>query len=213
MSTHKTYSVRSVRRLLIAAIAGWAVAIAVVAGIIVHTVHERKQEQRLIQDERQREEDTKARIEALLQEKRMSKLRMLIRENNPRLSYSEVNAIAYEETTSAIKKGIDPNLMHALSMQESRWNPNAATWCCEGIRQLHYNVHKDKYGFDSREQLKDPIFNIQKGTEFFADLLKMTKGDERLALQRYYGSTDPSQNVWYMNQVLAKREYIERKLS
>lgn len=212
MSTHKTYPVKFVHSLILTAIMGWAVAVCITVGIMVHHHATTQQEERLKDNEQKRKDDTKQRIDALLHEKKMSQLRMLIHDKNKKLSITEVVHLAALEEKYAKVYGVPLEIGTAISMQESHWDTNAGTWCCEGIKQLNYEAHKEEYGFASREQLNDPEFNIRTGYEMLANHMRRLGSIER-ALKRYYGSSVQEENVRYANEVMAKKRYIEKRLS
>lgn len=103
------------------------------------------------------------------------------------------------------ENGIDPDLLKAVAMQESRMNPNAKSGVgAEGLMQV-MPMNKKTTGVTD---LLDPEQNIKAGARVLGDFLKRAKGDIELALRYYHGGTDKSKwgpvNDKYAPETLAR---------
>ena len=78
--------------------------------------------------------------------------------------------------------GLDPRLIHAVVLQESRYKPDAVSYAgAEGLMQLMPATAK-RFKCDDR---RDPQKNIEAGAKYLKWLLKRFDGDVKLALAGY----------------------------
>ncbi|HLL74403.1 MAG TPA: lytic transglycosylase domain-containing protein [Pyrinomonadaceae bacterium] len=78
--------------------------------------------------------------------------------------------------------GLDPRLLHAVILQESRYKPNAESYAgAQGLMQLMPAAAK-RFKCEDR---KDPQQNIEAGAKYLRWLLKRFDGDVKLALAGY----------------------------
>lgn len=83
---------------------------------------------------------------------------------------------------AAKKTGVEAALIHAVIQTESAYNPRAVSpKGATGLMQLMKGT-ADRYGVVDR---KDPIDNIDGGTRYLRDLLKMFNYNKHLALAAY----------------------------
>jgi soluble lytic murein transglycosylase-like protein len=79
---------------------------------------------------------------------------------------------------------LDPALVHAIIAVESNYNANAVSRKgAVGLMQLMPDTAR-RYGLRQTD-LKLPALNIDAGTRYLADLIRMFEGDLRLALAGY----------------------------
>jgi soluble lytic murein transglycosylase-like protein len=84
--------------------------------------------------------------------------------------------------TAAKWYGMDQNLLHAVVMAESSYNPNALSSSgAVGLMQLMPATAK-RYRVVN---IHDPVENVHGGARYLRDLLKLFKGDMRLAVAAY----------------------------
>ena len=84
--------------------------------------------------------------------------------------------------SSARRYGVDPNLVKAIIMTESSFNPNAGSnKGAQGLMQLMPGTAR---GLGVQNSL-NPAQNIEGGTKYIAQMLRMFKGDVRKALWAY----------------------------
>jgi hypothetical protein len=84
----------------------------------------------------------------------------------------------------AEKLVLDPALIHAVIEAESRYNPNAVSEKgAIGLMQVMPNTAR-RYGV-SEQELRDPERNIATGARYLTDLLRLFRGDLKLALAGY----------------------------
>lgn len=90
---------------------------------------------------------------------------------------SQLNDIVEER---ARYYGVDPEDIRRIIWHESRGNPNAKNPAssASGLMQLLQGTFKLKNPFD-------PYENIDRGTKFYADMLKQFNGDKALAARAY----------------------------
>ena len=82
----------------------------------------------------------------------------------------------------ATKYKMDPNLLHAVIQTESAYDPNAVSPAgAVGLMQLMPATAK-RYGVSNRN---DPNQNINGGTRYLKDLLKMFDSNLKLAVAAY----------------------------
>ncbi len=78
--------------------------------------------------------------------------------------------------------GVDPRLLHAVVLQESRYKTDAESYAgAQGLMQLMPAAAK-RFKCDDR---KDPQQNIEAGAKYLRWLLKRFDGDVSLALAGY----------------------------
>ncbi len=78
--------------------------------------------------------------------------------------------------------GVDPRLLHAVVLQESRYKPDAESYAgAQGLMQLMPAAAK-RFKCEDR---KDPQQNIEAGAKYLRWLLKRFDGDVKLALAGY----------------------------
>lgn len=214
MSKYKTFKVADIHNLFLAALVGWIMVACMAVGFINYVINKNKEISQIIEKHKadNSEENIKKRIDALLEERKLSQLRQLIRDNNKNLSVTDAARLASYEVKYAKLNNIKLEDGVAVSLTESTFKPKASTWCCIGIKGLNFYAHQYEYNFKSKEQLYDMEFNVKKGYEMLANHVERYGSIER-ALQRYYGSTVPRENVEYSQKVMQRSRYIERKLS
>lgn len=65
--------------------------------------------------------------------------------------------------------GNEARITQAVVFAESSGNPNAENACCVGLMQVHFEAHKDKFNIKSRDELKDPIRNLEIAYRIYKD--------------------------------------------
>jgi hypothetical protein len=99
--------------------------------------------------------------------------------------------------------GVDPNLIAAIIMQESRGNPNVvSSKGAKGLMQIMTKFHKIDDPFD-------PNQNIQTGTKFLSRLLKLYNGNKSKALAAYNCGEGCVAERWPNNLYPETQKYIE----
>jgi soluble lytic murein transglycosylase-like protein len=99
--------------------------------------------------------------------------------------------------------GVDPNLIAAIIMQESRGNPNVvSSKGAKGLMQIMTKFHKIDDPFD-------PNQNIQTGTKFLSRLLKLYNGNKSKALAAYNCGEGCVAKRWPNNLPTETQKYIE----
>lgn len=141
------------------------------------------------------------------------KVAAFIRKINPKLSQKQAEYIAATQMKHAREHNLPLEVVVALPWQESGYDPKAVSYtgCCLGLYQLNWKVHKDDYGLTSRNKTFDIETNIQVGLQMLADHHRRYGTYER-ALGRYYGSSNPDENVQYTRQVLAKSRHVLKQI-
>jgi soluble lytic murein transglycosylase-like protein len=87
-----------------------------------------------------------------------------------------------EVVAAAAKAGIDPALVHAVIAVESSYNPRAVSpKGAVGLMQLMPGTAQ-RYGVEDSRQA---AANIQGGTLYLSELIRLFKGDIRLAIAAY----------------------------
>ena len=108
---------------------------------------------------------------------------------------------------AAHHNGIDPALVKAIIMAESRYNPRAISKSgAKGLMQLMPSTAKSL----GVENIFDPEHNINGGVRYFKRLVNRFKGDLNLALAAYNAGT---RNVLYYKGVppfMGTRIYIQK---
>lgn len=111
---------------------------------------------------------------------------------------------------------VDENLLHAVIMTESAFNPSALSpKGATGLMQLMPGTAK-RYGV---EDIHDPSDNIGGGTRYLRDLLKMFNNDWKLAVAAYncgenavirYGYKIPPYNetINYVAKVMSSYQHL-----
>lgn len=106
----------------------------------------------------------------------------------------------------SIKKGLDPNLVGALIKVESNFQPKAISpKGALGIMQLMPATAK----MLGVEDPMDPMENIEGGTSYLRDLLKMF-GDRRLALAAYNAGPNAVKNYGGVPPYRETIQFIEK---
>ena len=105
---------------------------------------------------------------------------------------------------------IDPNLVHAIIIAESNYNPKAISRKgAKGIMQLMPST-AERYGVKS---IFDPVDNIKGGIKYLKDLLLIFDGDLRYALAAYNAGENM---VKYYNGIppfKETKEYVKKVLN
>lgn len=121
---------------------------------------------------------------------------------------------AYREMVESLNSGMPFVTGLAISGKESEFKPKAVSYtgCCYGIKQIHLRVwSKEKPGLQL-EDLYDPDKNIKLGYTILREYFDKT-GSVSAALQRYYGSTIPEDNIAYSQDVMRKAKQIEKYIN
>ena len=99
--------------------------------------------------------------------------------------------------------GVDPRLLHAVTLQESRYKADAESHAgAQGLMQLMPAAAK-RFKCDDR---KDPQQNVEAGTRYLRLLLKRFDGNVKLALAAYNageGNVDKYEGVPPFNETQA----------
>ncbi|MGH7813551.1 MAG: transglycosylase SLT domain-containing protein [Candidatus Binataceae bacterium] len=127
---------------------------------------------------------------------------------------------------AALRAGLDPDLVLALTRQESLFDPNATSGSnARGLMQLLPSTAATvaaKNGIDSVGiELYDPALNVKLGTDYLRSLLAMFGGDEFKAVAAYNGGEHAvqkwmaefpgSDDEWVENIGYAEtRDYVKR---
>ncbi len=97
-------------------------------------------------------------------------------------SQEDLNKYALMIDANARINGLEPALVHAVIKAESGYNPNAVSpKGATGLMQLMPDTAK-RYGVTN---ISDPQQNIQGGTRYLADLLRMFNNNLELAIAGY----------------------------
>jgi len=155
--------------------------------------------------------------------KREAKTKVTLRKggNGSISQFSAANRKRYSPiiTTAARNYQMDENLLHAVIMAESSYNPLARSpKGAMGLMQLMPGTAK-RYGVTNSQ---DPSQNIRGGTRYLRDLLKMFNNDLKLAVAAYnsgenavikYGNKIPpyDETVNYVSKVLSFYQTLQSK--
>lgn len=109
----------------------------------------------------------------------------------------------------AMRHGLDFALALAIPSVESSFNPNAISYtdCCLGLYQVHLRIWSQEKPGLTRDDLFNPYRNIEVGQEILKEY-QVKAGSIPKALERYYGSTVPDENVAYAQKVLNRSRQI-----
>lgn len=153
-----------------------------------------------------------SRMNQILEEARLSKVRMVIKTGNKNLPWSEVDRIAKNEVYHARKAGIDIPTGLAIAEQETHFDPSKVSYtgCCFGWKQINYGAHKEEYNIKNPSALFDPVYNIKISYMMLGKYKKQYGSTER-ALKRYYGSTVDRDNALYAMEVMEKAKRIRKR--
>lgn len=205
---YKLFSVAYVRNIEATAIIGWFLFLVMMVAFLLcrQEMREAIAKYQTVSEQQQKQKEEEYKM--------VSSVRGVIHENNPSLSYEQVDEMAGYELKYSKINHIDPAIGLAISMQESNFNPNAVSYtgCCLGQKQINFSAHKKEYGIKTRKELLDPEYNIQLGYRLMADNVDRY-GTMGKALQHYYGSTDSRENILYMKSVMSKAKQIRRDVS
>lgn len=108
----------------------------------------------------------------------------------PLLARTFIYPLRYENiiATESARNHLDPNLVAAVILQESRFNPDSVSGAgAIGLMQVMPETARDiRQAGGAASDLKDPAVNIALGARYLA-LLRRKYGDDRLALAAYNG--------------------------
>ena len=150
-----------------------------------------------------------ARIEALLQAKRVSEARAFVKKVNPSLSWTTVEKIVRKEQLAATKHGVPLQIGLAVSWKESDFRPTARSPTGPvGLKQVAFTHWNQTCKVSSREELMRLDKNIDCGYRALAQY-KKRYGTWELALYHYHGHpTDLALNRKYSLTVMARARKI-----
>ncbi len=153
---------------------------------------------------------------------REGKATAILRRGDANISqFSATNRKRYSPiiTTAARNYKVDENLLHAVIMAESGYNPLArSSKGAMGLMQLMPGTAK-RYGVTNSQ---DPSQNIHAGTRYMRDLLKLFDNNLKLAVAAYnsgenavikYGNKIPPYNetINYVSKVLGFYQTLRSK--
>ncbi len=116
------------------------------------------------------------------------------------LSKEEIGALTKIIVRHAVSKKLDPKLVAAIIVVESRGNSLAISESKSvGIMQIHVPTWKEEVDFREKNPF-DPDVNIDIGTTILSRYLRQY-GDVESALLAYEGSRDPAQSE-YVSKVM-----------
>lgn len=113
----------------------------------------------------------------------------------------------------SIRTGLPFSVGLAVPAQESGFRADAVSYtgCCYGQWQIHFNVWRKEIPDLTLEELYDPVANTRIGYDILKQYYDQT-GSLTGALERYYGSTVPEDNIAYSEQVIRRSQEISRYL-
>ena len=130
--------------------------------------------------------------------------------------YPELSNLIYISVMRSSKEfNLDPVILYSIIIKESTFRPFARSKKnCLGLTQVNpeiwlselkvIGIVKNKY------DLYNPIKNIRSGAYIFSKMIKMSKGDVKKALRRYFGLLRSGRRSGYDTKVLKIRtKYIE----
>lgn len=140
-------------------------------------------------------------------------VKKVIANANKKLTDDVASKIALLEIASADVFKIDLEIGLAISKQESSFSPKIISYngTSHGVKQINYSAHKKNLSLPSVSVLYLPEFNIPNGYRILEQ--NNARKNINLALQRYYGATDPELNRSYAQQVLTKARNIKKQIS
>lgn len=146
-------------------------------------------------------------------EKLKESVKRVIANANKKLTDDVAAKIALLEIASADVFKIDLEIGLAISQQESGFSPKVVSYngTSHGVKQINYSAHKKNLSLPSVSVLYLPEFNIPNGYRILEQ--NNARKNINLALQRYYGATDPELNRSYAQQVLTKARNIKKQIS
>ncbi len=114
---------------------------------------------------------------------------------------------------AAQRHGLDPALIAAVVHVESRGRPQARSpKGALGLMQIIPATGR-RYGVESEENLLDPITNLNAGSRYLRDLLRMFDGQLDLALAAYNaGEGAVMRHGWRIPPYTETRSYVEQVL-
>jgi len=131
--------------------------------------------------------------------------------NKYRVARNVAGALVHAAFVVGSYRGVDPQLILAITAIESRYNPLAESHVgAQGLMQVMPRVHRDKFqalglGVDAAV---DPIPNMMIGTQIYQDCYRR-RGSVARALACYVGATGPGDGG-YGAKVLAEHQRIVR---
>jgi soluble lytic murein transglycosylase-like protein len=123
--------------------------------------------------------------------------------HNPKLEDDSAARLAESVLKASDAFDVDPLLVAAVILKESRANPDALSRGNYGLMQVNWTAHsrsiRSAFGqIEGARDLFDPDTNIMVGTYLLSSYLSHTKGNVDLALNRYLGRSSPAYRnaVW-----------------
>lgn len=150
-----------------------------------------------------------ARIDALLQAKKVSEAQSFVKKVNPNLSWTMVEKIVRKEQAAATKYNVPLHIGLAVSWKESTFKPAARSPTGPvGLKQVAFTHWSAVCKVSSREELIKLDKNIDCGYRALSQY-KKRYGTWEMALYHYHGHpTDLLLNREYSLTVLAKSRKI-----
>ena len=141
--------------------------------------------------------------------KKMQRLAVHI-SGNYKVPLIKAEKIVYSSFVEANKKNLDPTLVLSLIGVESTFNQFSKSHAgAVGLTQVMPNIHKDKIAKLPDEDIWSVHNNIKVGTDILREYLNITKGNIKLALQRYNGSLHDG-SLRYSTKVLNKMNNLSK---
>ncbi len=131
------------------------------------------------------------------------------RYHNRRVSVAQAQEYASYVIEAASYYSVDPALIAALIIKESRVKPNARSKYAVGLMQIYWRLHRKSIQsqfphIKTEADVMAPRNNVFVGTWLFAGYLRSSRGDVRKALTRYLGK----QSERYISAVQGYRRQV-----
>jgi soluble lytic murein transglycosylase-like protein len=175
--------------------------------IHAHQENLQRQKERTVvaQKRQQKEAEHQVRKEAIAE---------FFQEKNKHLGAERAESYAHYVLEAAHTFGVDPFLIAAIIIKESRVRDSAKSRVAYGLMQINWKVHRHNIGkafshIRTLTEMMKPKNNILVGTYIFSCYLSSSNGDLGRALLKYYGG----KNVKYVNKIYSYRHELDKRFA